>query len=72
MDPEKFEKQEEAVIRAKEMASSFVRDRAIMAGAKDVKVMVEADDRTNDPSSGMMRHGTNWIRVCARATGDPI
>ena len=72
MDPEKFEKQEEAVIRAKEMASSYVRDRAIMAGAKDVKVMVEADDRTSAPGSRMMTHGTNWIQVCARATGDPV
>jgi N-methylhydantoinase A/oxoprolinase/acetone carboxylase beta subunit len=71
-DPEKFDNQEDAVIRAKEMASNYVLDRAVTAGAKDVKVMVEAYDGASGPSSGMLKHSSNWIRVCARASGGPV
>ena len=52
-DPKKFDSQEDAVIHAKEMASNYVLDRAVMAGAKDVKVMVEAYDGGSGPNSGM-------------------
>ena len=71
-DPKKFDSQEDAVIHAKEMASNYVLDRAVMAGAKDVKVMVEAYDGGSGPNSGMHKHNSNWIRVCARASGDPV
>jgi N-methylhydantoinase A/oxoprolinase/acetone carboxylase beta subunit len=71
-DPEKFDRQEDAVIRAKEMASSYVMGRAVLAGAKDVKVMVEATDGSVGSNFGMLKHTSNWIRVCARASGDPI
>jgi hypothetical protein len=71
-DPEKFDNQEEAVIRAKEMASTYVKDRALLAGAKDVKVMVEAYEGSGKTDLGMLKHSSNWIRVCARASGDPV
>lgn len=70
-DPEKFDTQDGAVARAKEIASAHVMDRALLAGAKDVKVMVEAYE-TGDPDSGMLKHTSSWIRVCARASGDPV
>jgi N-methylhydantoinase A/oxoprolinase/acetone carboxylase beta subunit len=71
-DPEKFDNQEEAVVRAKQMASAYVMDRAVMAGAKDVKVMVEAFESCEGQDSVMLKHSSNWIKVCARAIGDPV
>ncbi len=71
-DPEKFDSQEEAVIRAKEVASTYVKNRALLAGAKDVKVMVEAYEGSGKTDLGMLKHSSNWIRVCARASGDPV
>jgi hypothetical protein len=71
-DPEKFDSQEDAVVRAKEMASSYVLDRAVMAGAKDVKVMVEAYEGSGGAEATMLKHSSNWIQVCARASGDPV
>ena len=71
-DPEKFDNQDEAVVRAKQMASAYVMDRAAMAGAKDVKVMVEAFESCEGKDSVMLKHSSNWIKVCARAIGDPV
>jgi N-methylhydantoinase A/oxoprolinase/acetone carboxylase beta subunit len=71
-DPEKFDNQDDAIVRAKEMASTYVRERAIMAGARDVKVMVETDERSSSPSPAMLKHSSNWVQVCARASGDPV
>jgi N-methylhydantoinase A/oxoprolinase/acetone carboxylase beta subunit len=71
-DPQKFDNQGDAVIRAKEMASTYVMDRAVMAGAKDVKVMVEAYEGGGTSDSSILEHTTDWIRICARATGDPL
>jgi hypothetical protein len=71
-DPEKFDNQAEAVARAKEMASTYVMDRALMAGARDVKVMVEAYQGTECIDTVMLKHRSNWIKVCARASGDPV
>jgi len=72
VDPERFDSQEAAVERAKVMAYTYVMDRAVLAGAKDVKVMVEVFEGSDNPNQGMVRHTSNWIRVCARAIGDPI
>ena len=71
-DPEKFDNQAAAVQRAKEMASDHVKNRAVLAGAKNVKVMVEVFEGSDNPNQGMAKHSSNWIRVCARAIGDPI
>jgi N-methylhydantoinase A/oxoprolinase/acetone carboxylase beta subunit len=71
-DPEKFDSQEDAVVRAKEMASSYVMDRAVLAGAKDVKVLVEAYEGSGGTEATMLKHSSNWIQVCARASGDPV
>jgi len=71
-DPEKFDNQEEAVVRAKQMASDYVKNRAVLAGAKDVKVMVEAFESCGGKDSVMLKHSSNWIKVCARAIGDPV
>ena len=71
-DPEKFDNQDDAVARAKEMASTYVMDRALLAGAKDVKVMVEAYQTAGNPDSGLIKHDSNWIQICARASGDPL
>jgi hypothetical protein len=60
------------VARAKEMASTYVMDRAVLAGAKDVKVMVEAFEGSGGTDSTMLKHSSNWIQVCARASGDPV
>jgi len=54
---------------AKEMASTYVMDRALLAGAKDVKVMVEAYQTAGNPDSGLIKHDSNWIQICARASG---
>jgi N-methylhydantoinase A/oxoprolinase/acetone carboxylase beta subunit len=71
-DPEKFDNQVDAVVRAKQMASKYVMDRATMAGAKDVKVMVEAYQGGECIDTVMLKHRSNWIKVCARASGDPV
>ena len=71
-DPQKFDTQEDAVLRAKEMATTYVMDRATMAGAKDVKVMVEAYEGGQSKDSVLLNKSSNWIKVCARASGDPV
>ena len=71
-DPEKFDNQGAAVHRAMEMASYHVKKRAILAGAKNIKVLVEEFEGSGNTTQGMADHNSNWIRVCARAVGDPL
>ncbi len=60
------------MIQAKEMASSYVLDRAVMAGAKDVKVMVEAYDGSEAVANPRMLKHYRTGSICARASGDPV
>jgi N-methylhydantoinase A/oxoprolinase/acetone carboxylase beta subunit len=71
-DPEKFDSKEIALTRAREMSSAHAYDRAIMAGAKNVNVMVEVFEGSSNPHQGMNKHSSSWTKVCARAIGDPI
>jgi N-methylhydantoinase A/oxoprolinase/acetone carboxylase beta subunit len=71
-DPEKFDNQNDAVARAKELASAYVRERAAAAGAKRVKVMVDAYQGGECIDSVLLKHRSGWIKVCARASGDPL
>jgi hypothetical protein len=71
-EPIDFHQQAEAVEKAKEMASDFVRAKAITAGAKNVEVMVDLDEKRFSPGSMTTTPTTNWIEVRARATGDPL
>jgi N-methylhydantoinase A/oxoprolinase/acetone carboxylase beta subunit len=71
-EPIDFHHQEEAVEKAKEMASEHVRAKAVAAGAKNVEVMVDVDEKRFSPGSTTSVPTTNWIEVRARATGDPL
>jgi N-methylhydantoinase A/oxoprolinase/acetone carboxylase beta subunit len=71
-EPIDFHNEAEALEKAKEMASEFVRAKAIAAGAKNVEVMVDLDEKRFSPGSMTTTPTTNWIEVRARATGDPL
>jgi hypothetical protein len=71
-EPIDFHHQAEAVEKAKEMASEYVRAKALAAGGKNVEVMVDVDEKRFSPGSTTTTPMTNWIEVRARATGDPL
>jgi hypothetical protein len=71
-EPVDFHHQAEAVERAKEMASEHVKAKAVAAGAKNVVVMVDVDEKRFSPGLATSVPTTNWIEVRARATGDPL
>jgi N-methylhydantoinase A/oxoprolinase/acetone carboxylase beta subunit len=71
-DPLDFHHQGEAVEKAKEMASEYVKAKAIADGAKNVEVRVDMDEKRFSPGSTTATPTTNWIEVRARATGDPL
>ena len=71
-DPLDFHHREEAIEKAKEIAAEHVKGRAIAAGAKNVEVMVDVDEKRFAPGSATSTPTSNWTEVRARATGDPI
>ena len=70
-DPLEFHHREEAIEKAKEIAGEYVRVRAVVAGAKNVEIMVDVDERRFAPGSATTTPTSNWTEVRARATGDP-
>jgi N-methylhydantoinase A/oxoprolinase/acetone carboxylase beta subunit len=71
-DPLEFHHREEAIEKAKEVACEYVKGRALAAGAKNVEVMVDVDEKRFAPGSNTTTPTSNWTEVRARATGDPI
>ena len=71
-DPLEFHHREEAIEKAKEIAGEYVRVKALAAGAKNVKVMLDVDERRFAPGSSTATPTSNWTEVRARATGDPL
>jgi N-methylhydantoinase A/oxoprolinase/acetone carboxylase beta subunit len=71
-EPMEFHQREEAIVKAKEVAGEYVKERALAAGAKNVEVMVDVDEKRFAPGSNTTTPTSNWTEVRARATGDPI
>ena len=71
-EPLDFHHHEEAIAKAKEIASEYVKARALAAGAKNVEVMVDVDEKRFAPGSATSTPTSNWTEVRARATGDPF
>ena len=71
-EPLEFHHREEAIVKAKEVACEYVKERALAAGAKNVEVMVDVDEKRFAPGSNTTTPTSNWTEVRARATGDPI
>jgi NDP-sugar pyrophosphorylase family protein len=71
-DPLEFHHREEAIEKAMEIAGEYVRVRALAAGAKNVEVMVDVDEKRFAPGSSTSTPTSNWTEVRARATGDPL
>ena len=71
-EPFDFHHREEAISKAKEISSEYVKARAIAAGAKNVEVMVDVEEKRFAPGSATVTPTSNWTEVRARATGDPF
>jgi N-methylhydantoinase A/oxoprolinase/acetone carboxylase beta subunit len=71
-DPLEFHHREEAIENAKEISGEYVKNRALAAGAKNVVVMVDVDEKRFAPGSATTTPTSNWTEVRARATGDPL
>ena len=71
-DPMEFHSHGEAIAKAQEMACEHVRGKALAAGAKNVEVMYEVDEKRFAPGSTTTTPTSNWTEVRARATGDPL
>ncbi len=71
-DPLDFHHREEAIEKAKEISAEYVKGRALAAGAKNVEVMVDVDEKRFAPGSTTATPTSNWTVVRARATGDPL
>jgi N-methylhydantoinase A/oxoprolinase/acetone carboxylase beta subunit len=59
----------EALNRAKELASDLARIRAIEAGGTNVRISIDVEEKTFQ--SGFSGDLTNWIEVTAVAVGEP-
>ena len=71
-EPMDFHHREEAIAKAREIASEYVKARALAAGAKNVEVMIDVDEKRFAPGSATATPTSNWTEVRARATGDPF
>jgi N-methylhydantoinase A/oxoprolinase/acetone carboxylase beta subunit len=71
-EPLDFHHREEAIAKAKEISSEYVKARALAAGAKNIEVMVDVDEKRFAPGSETSTPTSNWTEVRARATGDPL
>jgi len=66
-----YEHIEQAVGRARTMAAEYVRERAERAGAKDVKVSVEVEEKKSPGGFVVAGEITHWVEVKAKAVGQP-
>ncbi len=62
---------EQAIGSAKSIASRHVRERAEMAGAKDVKVKVTVNEKKSKGGVVVSGELTHWVEVIAKAVGQP-
>ena len=71
-DPLEFFDRVTAVNMAKQMASKHVKEKAILAGANNVDVLVNINEDWIGSKSPTVKVMTNWTEVRAMATGYPI
>jgi N-methylhydantoinase A/oxoprolinase/acetone carboxylase beta subunit len=71
-EPLEFHQREEAIEKAKEIVADYVKGKAMAAGAKNIEVMVDVDEKRFAPGSVTTTPTSNWTEVRARATGDPL